>query len=286
MRWIVGIDLLERSHGAVRMAAWLRGHSRGEPAAEFVAVHVVDERLRDSLKVMSEVTAEARRAVATAAAGCGVPDPFDDVRVLLAPSVESGLAGAAKAPGVDGLIIGRIAPRQERRLVRLGSVARKVLRELPAPVLVVPPDLVDSDIGDGGIVLATDLAEASIAAARFTGRLASELGRDLIATHMDPGGDVGHDLLGDRTILASWTPRRTMVDVEHWVHEHGIPAAGTRFAEDAVVEGLLAVAYHEKAAILACGSRRLGTVDRIFTSSVGTDLARFADLPVLVVPSP
>lgn len=268
------------------MAAWLRSHYRGDAPVEFVAVHVVDERLRDSLKVMSEVLAEARRSLASAAARCGVPDPFTDVRIVLAPSVASGLARAVKGQSAEGLIIGRIAPREGHRLVRLGSVARKVLRDLPAPVIVVPPDLGDSDIGDGGIVLATDLDETSIVAARFSARLASELGRDVVATHMDPARDVGHDLLGDRTILASWTPRRTLADVEQWVQEHEIPIARTRLVDDAVVEGLLAVAHHEKAAILACGSRRLGTIDRIFTSSVGTDLARLAERPVLVVPSP
>jgi len=286
MRWIVGVDLLERSNGAVRMAAWLRSQHRGDSPAEFIAVHVVDERLRDSLKVMSEVVAEARRTLASAAAHCGVPDPFTEVRVDLAASVESGLARAATGPGIDGLIIGRVAPRDGHRLVRLGSVARKVLRDLPAPVMVVPPDLGDSDIGDGGIVLATDLYETSIAAARSSVRLANELGREVIATHMDPARDVSHDLLRDRTILASPTPRRTMADLQRWVQEHGIAVGGTRLVDDFVVEGLIAVAHHEKAAMLACGSRRLGTIDRIFTSSVGNDLARLAERPVLVVPSP
>jgi nucleotide-binding universal stress UspA family protein len=285
VRWLVGIDLRERSNGAVRMAAWLRGHHRGDSPAEFVAVHVVDERLRDALLAMSEVLAQARRTLASAAARCGVPDPFTDVRVVLAPSVESGLARAAAAEGADGLVIGRVAPREGYRLVRLGSVARKVLRDLPAPVIVVPPDLGDDEIGDGGIVLATDLHETSIAAARFGARLAGEVDRDLVVTHMDPARDVAHELLRDRTI-ASRTPRRTMADVEQWVQEHGIPAARTRLVDDSVVEGLLAVAHHEKAAMLACGSRRLGTIDRIFTSSVGTDLARLAELPVLVVPAP
>lgn len=286
MRWIVGIDLRERSHGAVHMAAWMRAHYRGAEPAEFVGIHVVDERLRDSAKVMSEVTAAGKRALASVAEQCGVATPFTDVRLVLAPSVEEGLARAAASPGIDGLLIGRIAPREGRSLVRLGSVARRLLRSLPAPVLVVPPNLVGSDIGGGAIMLATDLGETSIAAARFSSQLASELGRDLVATHLDPERDVGHDLLGDRTILASWTPRRTLADVDEWVREHAIPAARTSIADDSVVDGLLAAAHHEGAAILACGSRRLGALDRIFTSSVGTDLARMADRPVLVVPSP
>jgi nucleotide-binding universal stress UspA family protein len=286
MRWIVGIDLRERSHGAVHMAAWMRAHHRGAEPAEFVGIHVVDERLRDSARVMSEVIAAGKRALASVAEQCGVADPFTDVRVVLAPSVEQGLARAASHAGIDGLLVGRIAPSEGRSVVRLGSVARRLLRSLPAPVLVVPPNLVGSDIGGGAIMLATDLGETSIAPARFSSRVASELGRDLVVSHSDPERDVGHDLLGDRTLLASWTPRRTLADVDAWVREHEIPAARTHITHDGVVDGLLAAAHREGAAILACGSRQLGAVDRIFTSSVGTDLARLADRPVLIVPSP
>jgi nucleotide-binding universal stress UspA family protein len=39
------------------------------------------------------------------------------------------------------------------------------------------------------------------------------------------------------------------------------------------------------ACAIVCGSRRLAVVDRLFTASVGTDLARVSDRPVLVVPS-
>lgn len=286
MRWIVGIDLRERSHGAVHMAAWMRAQYRGTEPAEFFGIHVVDERLRDSAKVMSEVIGAGRQALASVAEQCGVADPFTDVRVVLAPSVEQGLARAAARPDIDGLLLGRIAPREGRSLVRLGSVARRLLRSLPVPVLVVPPNLVGNDIGGGGIMLASDLGEASLAAARASSQLASELGRDLVATHLDPGRDFGHDLLGDRMILASWTPRRTLADVDAWVREHAIPATRTSIVDDSIVEGLLAAAHREDAAILACGSRRLSTLDRVFTSSVGTDLARLADRPVLVVPSP
>jgi len=285
MRWIVGIDLHERSDGAVHMAAWLRAQHRGEAAPELVGVHVVDERLRDSARVMSEVIAAGKRALASAAERCGVANPFTDVRVVLAPSVEEGLARAATGPGIDGLIIGRIAPREGRRLVRLGSVARRLLRSLPAPVLVVPPNLVGADLGSGGIVLATDLGTTSVDAGRFASRLARELGRDLIATHLDPAMAIGPDLLGDRTILAAWTPRRTLADVDAWVREHQLAVARTTLSAEGVVEGLLEEASREHAPILVCGSRRLSVLDRIFTSSMGTDLARFADVPVLVVPS-
>lgn len=284
MRWIVGVDLLERSDGAVRMAAWLRENRHAEPPPEFVAVHVLDERIREAA-TMRDVEAQARRALSSAIDRSGVEDPFTDVCVVLAPSVETGLARAVVGPRVDGLVIGRIAPRMGRSLVRLGSVARKVLRSLPVPVLVVPPDLAERDVGAGGIVVATDLGETSVAAALFAARLASGLQRPLIAAHVDPSQDVGRDLLGDRTILAAWTPRRTLADVDAWVRAHDVPAHRTTLAEEGVVEGLLGVAQREDAAIIACGSRRLGTIDRIFTSSVGTDLARLADRPVLVVPS-
>lgn len=284
MRWIVGIDVRGRSRGTVQLAAWLRSHLRAA-SPEFIAVHVVDERIRDSAKIVSEVVAAGERALADAAEHSGVDNPFSAVRVVFGASIEDGLTQAATAAGIDALVIGRIARRDGHSLIRLGSVARRLLRRLPAPIVVVPPDLMATDIGGGAVTLATDLGPTSLEAARFATRLARGLTRDLLVTHVDPYSDVGRDLVGDAAILAAWRPRATGAEVDQWVREHGIPAARTSISEAGVVEGLLEQAKLADAPLLVCGSRRLTATDRLFTSSVGTDLARVADRPVLIVPS-
>ncbi len=285
MRWIVGIDLAARSRGAVHMAAWLRANHIGEPGPEFIAAHVVDERLRDP-STTAEVTASAERSLTAAAADAGVENPFSSIRVVFARSPEDGLAAAADSADIDGILIGRAAPRAGGTLVRLGSVARRLLRRLPAPILVVPPDLDHASVGTGAAVFATDLGETSVAAGRAACRIARSLARDVVAVHLDPSSDVGRDLLGDRTLLALWTPVRTAADVAAWVRANGLDVTRAFVSHEGVVEGLLHEAIREDAPLIACGSRRLGTVDRWFHSSVGDDLARFADRPVLVVPTP
>jgi nucleotide-binding universal stress UspA family protein len=284
MRWIVGIDLDGRSAGTVHMAAWLRACHVGGTAPEFVGVHVVDERVRNSAKVMSEVIAAGERALASAAEQSGVASPFAQLRVVVAPSVEDGLAEAAAVANVDGVLIGRAAPSAGHRLVRLGSVARRLLRRLPAPVLVVPPDLTTDRIGEGAVLFATDLGPSSVAAGQFAGRIAAQTGRGLVAAHVDPDVGTARDWLGTETILAAWEPRRDIDDVERWLAEHEIPVARAEISREPVVEGVLALARSEDAPIVVCGSRRLDTADRVFTSSMASDLARFADRAVLVVP--
>ncbi|NJK31386.1 MAG: universal stress protein, partial [Deltaproteobacteria bacterium] len=69
---------------------------------------------------------------------------------------------------LDALLVGRRARRDEDPIVRLGEVTRRVVRKLPAPVIVVPPDFGDDArdlLGSGPIILATDLSDHCIAAA-------------------------------------------------------------------------------------------------------------------------
>ena len=47
---------------------------------------------------------------------------------------------------------------------------------------------------------------------------------------------------------------------------------------------LLAVANEERASMIVCGSRRLSLAERIFSSSVGTELAAAAPIPVAIIP--
>ena len=82
----------------------------------------------------------------------------------------------------SGLVIGRAAERGSRAVVRLGRVARRVLRRLPCPVVVVPPDL--SAVADGPILLATDLDVASASAVTFARDLAARHGRELKVVHV------------------------------------------------------------------------------------------------------
>ena len=51
----------------------------------------------------------------------------DEVQVNIAPDVVTSLSETAKAQGA-ALVLGRAAPRENSRLIRLGTIARRALR--------------------------------------------------------------------------------------------------------------------------------------------------------------
>ena len=69
-----------------------------------------------------------------------------------------------------------------------------------------------------------------------------------------------------------------------WLTAAGIDGAKPMSAAGDTVEAIMHVAETRSAALIVVGSRRLSMVERLFKSSAGVDLARFARCPVLVVP--
>jgi len=286
MRWIVGIDLEGRSEGALRMAAWLRTHRRPEAEQDFVGIHVLDERLRLSFppESIEKLAPLVNDMVAGVLGRAGAASPFSDVDTVWAHSAERGLADAVQIGGATGLLVGRIAPREGRAIERLGRVARRLLRHLPAAVLVVPPDLRRTEVGAGPILLATDLGAASVPAAALARELATAVERPLVVLHVDDTLYTAPALAPEAIVPILRMPRRTVADVQEWARAHDLGDVEARLVEGDVPTKILDMAHELDAPIIACGSRRLGLTDRFFTSSVGTDLARSADRAVLVVP--
>ena len=280
MRWLVGLDLRERSSGTVHVAAWLR--DRGTAPQSFVGVHIVDDGVRHSGRIVAEVVHDADDRVHAIAEHAGVPNPFEALRVLAATTAEDAIVQLVETEHHDAVMIGRVAPAEGHAVRRLGRVARRLLRRLPAPVMVVPPDLTREEIGRGPIVLATDLGASSIAAARFAKRIAEALGRALVVLHVDAGYYVVPDPLGEG-ITFTPSPRAVRSDVEQWARQHELGDVTIAFVEGTVPDGIIAYAHNVDAPLVVCGSRRLSLAERIFASSTASDLARWCDRPVVVV---
>lgn len=281
MRWITGIDLRQRSTGALEMSAWLR--NRSSSSAQFVGLHVLEQHVRSSVRddTVDELIGAAESALARTSQAHAGGAPFSTTRVVVADAAEDALAESAGS--ADTLIVGRIAPREGLSPHRLGRVARRLVRRLPTAVMVVPPDLAQSTIGSGPIVLATDLGPNSVAAGLFARRLCDEIGRRLIVAHVAPA--VNDDLVfGPGVSLPLSWPRRTLADVEAWTSAHAIAPATAELVEGDTVERLLQLARAHDAPFIVCGSRRLSAVERLFSSSVGVELAGHADRGVLLVP--
>lgn len=286
MRWMIALDLGARSGGVLELAAWLRARSGAAEAHEFVAVHVLDERARRLLgaEQQNDLIAFADRALHEFVDEFAVEPAVTSWRVVSAESPERGIIEALGADGFDGVILGRVAERGGRQRVRLGRVARRLLRRLPRPVVVVPPHLTSATLGVGPLLLATDLSNTSMNAAAFARRLATELGRELVVVHVDPGFQMVPTFWGEPVAVPA-LPHRIPADVDDWASSIGLEPIRTRLAEGDVVENVLDIATLEEAPLIICGSRGLDAFDRIFVSSTSVDLARHAACPVIVVPS-
>jgi nucleotide-binding universal stress UspA family protein len=283
MRWLVGIDLGGRSGGALQMARWLVRTAK--MPVQLVIAHVIDERMWGPSDVAAALRPSAERALAQELAAVDLSAATVTTHVVTARTVVDGLAELAAAHACDGMILGRIAQSRGRGLVRLGSVARRSLRRLPRPVMIVPPDFSADTIGAGALVLGTDLADDSRSAGRLALRLADDLARALVIVHVDPSYVFIPDYVGGGGIVLPRAPRHVRADVEAWARACDLETSTVRLADGPIVEHLIVEGERESAPMLVVGSRELALDERIFSSSVGSDLARLADRPVLVVPT-
>ncbi|MCA9709943.1 MAG: universal stress protein, partial [Myxococcales bacterium] len=196
-----------------------------------------------------------------------------------------GLYEAVHAKAAHALVLGRRAPREGGRLVRLGRVARRLLRSLPVPIVVVPPDLGADQLGSGPVVLGVDLTESCGPAAAFAARVATAMRRSLVLVHAvhppDRGPYVPSDVW-DHTILHLRDHGERAF--ERWADHHHVGATERVTLEGPPVQVLTGLARERDACMLVTGSRELGGVERLFLSSLGSELAASSPLPVAVVP--
>ena len=287
LEWIVGVEPDGEHDGPLRFAAWLQEHTRDRQritgAYVLPNIEIVDPSFGpDENKILHE---KARQTCDWGLQRAGVTEAFDRVELTEADSIHDGLHGVVNEHGPYGCIIGRRAHIDEVRFQRLGPVARRLLRELHTPLVIVPPDWFG--VGAGPVLLATDCAESSVAAAGFALTLARTLNVPLIAAYATHGGAwVGphfesavFDSMRDRIRAAG---KATLAE---WSKDHNLHDATQTVLLGDPVATLAGLANEEKACVMVCGSRQLGTARRLFGHSVASELAAVADVPVAVVPN-
>jgi len=279
--WLLGLELSPRSSGALQFARWLRGTL----GARVLGVHVSELWLAglppgDGAAFLFTARTEAERWLAGLEAGTP-GSPVDETKIVDDIDAESALARAAQ--GVPGLVVGRRVA-QQGALVRLGRVTRRLLRNAPAPVIVVPPELA-IDAFRGPVVLASDFTDASVAAARFATSFARRLGRPLVCVHVgqprweewyageEPRWQELRRAYRESTQEAARAWARAHCPGDELVVEYGDPQ-----------ERLAAVAARLTACLLVVGSRRPGLLERFFVGSTSSAVAAIASCPVAVVP--
>lgn len=279
--WIVGLDLSPRSSGALRFAGFLRDrlhvHVRGAYVSE---MYMLGLPPGDGAGYVLAMRAEAEQWLASLADGTPGA-PIDTTQILDEVDAVAGLDRAAR--GAAGLVIGRRVAGKHR-YVRLGRVARRLLRSLPAPTIVVPPEL-GADGFAGPVLLATDLHERSVPAARFAAWFAATAGRPLVCAYVDERRWAPAPPESE----ARWAAMRR-IHLENAEREAlawaslVCPGAEVVCESGDPAERLTALAEQRGASLLVLGSQRLGPIDRVFIGSTASAVAAHATCAVAVVP--
>lgn len=168
----------------------------------------------------------------------------------------------------------------------LGSVAEKVLRKAPCPVLIVPPAAEAGDAEFSRILCPVDGSAVSAEAVAFALSLARETdGRLILLSVVEPvpvSGEFGaldadeYRQLGEthaRTILTEAVP----ANVREWCR------VDERIALGKASERILDTARTERADVIVMGVRGRGAIDLLAFGSTTNEVVRRATCPVLAV---
>lgn len=174
--------------------------------------------------------------------------------------------GARATEDGAGLLIGRAGATEGWSPVALGGSTRLLLRSLPGPVCIVPPDLDVARLDPGPLLVSLETDASSIDALRFAFGLARQIGRPVIGVH---GSDDRDD---------------ARARIEKWCREHDLPVPGLRLGAVSTTAAVVTDAESERACMIICGATRLTLADRTVHETAGTRLAALASCPVLVIP--
>jgi nucleotide-binding universal stress UspA family protein len=291
-KWAIGVELNEEHLGPLRFASGL-ANARGDDL--MLGVHVLPclERLHPMVnQAQAQLTRDqVAEQVAALLAREGLAEANTRVELIEDDDVERGLSQASVRLGVDALIVGRRAKRDEDPLVRLGEVTRRLLRKLPVPILVTPPDFGapgDPGMGHGPVIVGVDLAEHCKTAIEFAAPIAARLGRPLLLAHGTsvPSWGISYMPPAGMDQLRAQARKEATTKLREWVDtlELGTVEVGTHVFTGDPARQLLELAHAGDAALLVTGSRMLGPVERLFLSSISSELAAAARCPVAVVP--
>jgi len=196
---------------------------------------------------------------------------------------------AAKALPADLIVMGTHG-RSGLGHFLMGSVAEKVMRDAPCPVLVVGAADAHQAARPlfGRIVCATDLTAGSTATVETALSLARENLARLILLHVVEGARGDRTLDVDHVVPEAAAFRRAAVDrAQRRLHELGAGAHSFADVTACVETGtaweeVVRVAEREDADLIVVGAHRGGALGRLFLGSTADQIVRHAPCPVLV----
>jgi nucleotide-binding universal stress UspA family protein len=192
-------------------------------------------------------------------------------RVLLQGDPPDEIVREARRTAADIVVMGRHSKGASNPSL-LGSVAERVLRKAPCPVMVVRSFPRHPGEGPRRVLCGLDLGETSSSTLKCAVVITNALRADLRVLHVVADGETQRARLAVAATLAI-EPTTTGLHIPTSV------AVGVPYEE------ILAVAHEKEADLIVVGTHGGGVVDRQFLGSTTLHLLRQAECPVLVVPA-
>jgi len=289
----LGLDLRPQTTGAIQYALWLCKTASLHASGHVHSVHVIEpDSMVELMRHADEETilGAYQRRGKEILDEVGLQGRFHPPEVLGGDAVEL-LEDRARAHGSTALLISRQASSTASvAFPRLGSIARRLLRRLKLPIIVAPPDLLPSTVGDGPVVVAIDFEDSSKRAVEWAKPVAETLNRELMLVHIaempDQLGYAGFIQSERWDQLSNEILDRGRERMDQFLRYHDIDQKRihTTVARGPVLPGLVDFAVESKACMLVCGSGHHGLVHRIIVPSVASEAAALSSVPVAVVP--
>jgi len=293
-RILCPVDLSETSLRALQHAAALAGWYESSLTTLYVDTTLPIENVAD-FAVASPVALEATRssrALQDVRTFAGRASSATEVGVVVEESthVEGAILEAARTLPADLIVMGSHGRSGVSRLV-LGSVAERVVRSAPCPVMVVPPhDAVEpSTVSFKHIVCPVDFSDVSLAALTWALSLAEEADARLSLLHVievppelrasTVVTDANLDELHAAAEAETLTRLRSLIPV----HAAEFCSVETATAAGAAGHAILEFAARRHADLIVMGAQGQGAVERLIFGSKTRDVVCGATCPVLTV---
>jgi nucleotide-binding universal stress UspA family protein len=221
----------------------------------------------------------------------GVPPVRVDLQVESAPDVGRAIVAHAQASGADLIVTGSHGRSGFKRLV-LGSVAEKLLRQAPCPVMVAPPRVSEAAVATvhfKHILCAVDFSSVSRAALTYATSLAEEADACLTVVHvletppelLVPSSRQGINVAEVRAEAEADTLRRLRALIPDSVRTYC--TVETAVAEGKASRQILKLAEDRQIELIVMGVQGRGAIDLLTFGSHTQEVIRGAVCPVLTV---